>query len=99
MPSHKISDPLAALDALAPDLIPAALVRLAARMSAPVLPDTTASAGSDELLDPKQAAALLRTSTKYIYSHVRDLGGVRLGRGPRARLRFAKSKLLGWLGR
>jgi hypothetical protein len=87
------------LDAIPAEAIPAAIARLAARAMA--TPNTSAKLApeADELLNPEQAAAVLHTSRKYVYAHVRELGGVRLGRGPRARLRFARSKLLARIAR
>lgn len=40
------------------------------------------------LLDPKELAAALRVSVDYVYAHAADLGAMRLGDGPKARLRF-----------
>jgi hypothetical protein len=41
-----------------------------------------------DLLDPKELAAELRISVDYVYAHAADLGAMRLGDGPKARLRF-----------
>lgn len=49
---------------------------------------------ADDLLSPAEAAKLLHVSTKYLYGHARELGVVRLGKGPRGRLRFRRSRLL-----
>lgn len=40
------------------------------------------------LLEPKELAAALQVSLDYIYAHAVDLGAMRLGDGPKARLRF-----------
>jgi hypothetical protein len=40
------------------------------------------------LLDPKELAVELRVSVDYVYAHAADLGVMRLGDGPKARLRF-----------
>lgn len=40
------------------------------------------------LLDPKELAAELRVSVDYVYAHAANLGAMRLGDGPKARLRF-----------
>lgn len=40
------------------------------------------------LLDPKELAAELHVSVDYVYAHAVDLGAMRLGNGPKARLRF-----------
>ncbi len=99
-----VNDAVIALDAIPPDQIPAAIAHLAARIltsvsTTEVKTSATSAEVSDDLLTPAQAAALLHVSRKYIYDHVRELGGVRIGRGPRARLRFARSKVLARIGR
>jgi hypothetical protein len=45
-------------------------------------------AGVYQLLDPKDLAVALNVSIDYVYSHATDLGVMRLGDGPKARLRF-----------
>jgi hypothetical protein len=40
------------------------------------------------LLDPKELASALNVSLDYVYEHAVDLGVMRLGDGPKARLRF-----------
>lgn len=40
------------------------------------------------LLDPQELAGELRVSVDYVYAHSAELGGMRLGDGPKARLRF-----------
>jgi hypothetical protein len=44
--------------------------------------------GAFQLLEPKQLAAALNVSLDYVYAHAADLGVMRLGDGPKARLRF-----------
>lgn len=46
------------------------------------------SAGVFQLLEPKQLAQALNVSLDYVYAHAADLGAMRLGDGPKARLRF-----------
>jgi hypothetical protein len=41
-----------------------------------------------QLLDPKELAGTLKVSVDYVYAHAADLGVMRLGDGPKARLRF-----------
>lgn len=41
-----------------------------------------------QLLDPKELASALNVSLDYVYEHAVDLGVMRLGDGPKARLRF-----------
>lgn len=44
--------------------------------------------GAFQLLEPKQLAQALNVSVDYVYAHATDLGAMRLGDGPKARLRF-----------
>jgi hypothetical protein len=44
--------------------------------------------GAFQLLEPKQLAHALNVSLDYVYAHAADLGVMRLGEGPKARLRF-----------
>jgi hypothetical protein len=46
------------------------------------------SPGAHQLLDPKELARALNVSLDYVYEHAADLGAMRLGDGPKARLRF-----------
>jgi hypothetical protein len=46
------------------------------------------SPGVYELLEPKDLAKALKVSLDYVYAHAADLGAMRLGDGPNARLRF-----------
>jgi hypothetical protein len=43
----------------------------------------------DELVDAAEIARRFGVSRDYVYEHADDLGAVRLGDGPKARLRFA----------
>jgi hypothetical protein len=40
------------------------------------------------LVDARQLATELGVSTDYVYSHASELGAMRLGVGPKARIRF-----------
>ena len=44
--------------------------------------------GAHQLLGPKDLATALNVSLDYVYGHAVDLGAMRLGDGPKARLRF-----------
>lgn len=44
--------------------------------------------GPYRLMDPKDLAEALNVSLDYVYAHAADLGAMRLGDGPKARLRF-----------
>src|SRR5258708_7693801 len=73
------ADPLAVLDQIPRDLLPAALARLAARAMEPVPP------ADDRVLTPREVSGRLGVHVKWFYRHVDQLGGERLG--PRT-LRF-----------
>jgi hypothetical protein len=47
-----------------------------------------ADQGAHQLLNPKDLARALNVSLDYVYAHAADLGALRLGDGPKARLRF-----------
>jgi hypothetical protein len=47
-----------------------------------------AGPGSHQLLNSKDLARALNVSPDYVYAHAADLGAMRLGDGPKARLRF-----------
>lgn len=44
--------------------------------------------GVYRLLEPKELASVLNVSLDYVYAHASELGAMRLGEGPKARLRF-----------
>lgn len=44
--------------------------------------------GQAELVDAAEVARRFGVSRDYLYAHAEDLGAVRLGSGPKARLRF-----------
>ena len=48
----------------------------------------TASTGTTRYCDTRTAAKTLNVSESYVREHAHELGAVRLGNGPRARLRF-----------
>jgi hypothetical protein len=49
--------------------------------------------GSKELVDAAEVARRFSLSRDYVYRHADDFGAVRLGDGPRARLRFSPAKV------
>ena len=50
------------------------------------------------LIDAAEAARRLGVSRRTVYEKAEELGAVRLGEGPRARLRFDPARLAAWLG-
>ena len=70
----KKQDPLAALDLIPRELLPAALARIGARL----LESSAVKPNGDHLLTPDQAAERLGVSTKWVYRHQDDLGAIRL---------------------
>jgi hypothetical protein len=57
------------------------------------------SATDGGLLTVSQVARRLNVSRHWVYAHKRDLGAIRLGQGPKARLRFDASAVLTALNR
>ena len=56
---------------------------------------TTDQLASDtDLLTVADVARQLKVSPQWVYAHKRDLGAIRLGRGPKARLRFDLNAVL-----
>lgn len=49
--------------------------------------------GSEEWIEAAEVARRFSLSRDYVYEHADDLGAVRLGSGPKARLRFDPSKV------
>jgi hypothetical protein len=70
--------------ALAPRVAALLLPHLRAALEPPALPPTP----TPRLLDAAELAEALGTTRGYVYDHADRLGAVRLGDGPRARLRF-----------
>ena len=56
-------------------------------------------AGESALLTVAEVAARLNVSHAWVYAHKRDLGAIRLGNGPKARLRFEATAVLAELHR
>ena len=52
------------------------------------------AAGGCALLTVAEVAAQLNVSQSWVYAHKRDLGAIRLGTGPKARLRFGARAVL-----
>lgn len=49
--------------------------------------------GSKDWIDAAEVARRLNVSRDYVYEHANDLDAVRIGSGPRARLRFEAAKV------
>jgi hypothetical protein len=49
---------------------------------------------SDALIAPKEVAAMLGCRTSWVYENAARLGAIRLGDGPKARLRFRREDVL-----
>jgi hypothetical protein len=87
-----VADDLAAalvreLAAALPEPLNAELVDAIARVVVQ-LGRSSASTSAPELLTVAEVAGRLRVSAKWVYAHQHELGPIRLGDGPRARLRF-----------
>jgi hypothetical protein len=50
-------------------------------------------ASAPELVDTAEIARRFGVSRDFVYDHAEDLGAVRLGNGPKARLRFDPAKV------
>lgn len=80
------------LDAIVPEQVPAAILRLTARLlAAPAAPTIELV---DEVLTPAEAAAILKTDVRFIYRHSRELGATRLSR---RKLRLSRRRVLRYL--
>jgi hypothetical protein len=68
-------------------------------MTAPAysLDDVARVRESGRLVDAVAVAAFLGVDRGWVYEHAGELGGRRLGSGPRARLRFSMEDVQGWL--
>lgn len=77
------------LEAFADRLADLVADRLAERLADLQPPTPTA----EPLIDASEAARRLGVDRSYIYDHAAELGAVRLGDGPNARLRFDPDKL------
>lgn len=65
-----------------------ALVEAVARRVLELLQQESLDAGAGELLTVSDVAARYRVRPSWVYAHQRELGAIRLGDGPKARLRF-----------
>ena len=88
-----MNDALAVLDAIPADQLPAAVLRLTARLVA-TPPGGEADHAADELLTPKEAAALLKTNVRFVQRNARALGAIKLSR---RKLRFSAKKVRRWI--
>ena len=77
---------LVALDAIPAEQVPAAILRLTARLVAAPAPEPA----SDRTLTPDEAAALLKVPRRWVWRNARQLGAVRLS--PRKAV-FSERKL------
>ena len=73
----------AAVEQLPPETIEAIAQRVAE-----LLREHDATTAGPQLVDAEQLARQLGLSRAWVYQHARELGAIRLGHGPKARLRF-----------
>lgn len=90
------ADALAALDAVPREQIPAAIVRLTARLIDEPRPAAVPSAADDDYLTADEVAELLKTDRRFVYRHARALGAVRLSA---RKLRFPRKRVTRFLER
>ncbi len=97
MPSPSPVDPLDNGSAwMSPEFVDAVARRMM-ELGAPVTPDESASLA--DLLTVAEVARRLNVSHQWVYAHKQDLGAIRLGDGPKARLRFDATAVLAELSR
>ena len=84
------NNPLEALDTVPVESIPAAILRLTARLVA----TPTREEPADRQLTPQEAAALLRQSVRFVWRNRRALGGVQVS--PR-KVVFSERRLRRWI--
>lgn len=53
--------------------------------------EPAAGQGASDLLTVAEVAARLRVGPKWVYAHKHELGAIKLGEGPKARIRFDPS--------
>jgi hypothetical protein len=70
-----VTNPLAPLDAIPREHIPAAIAALAARAMTP-----TEASDLDDVLTPTQLAKLLHQNVRWVYKHAKNLGGIHVSR-------------------
>lgn len=77
---------------LADTIVPEVAERIAERVLAILAAQPTAAAG--QTVDATTLATHLGVTRGFVYEHAQQLGGVRLGNGPRPRLRFDLTRAL-----
>jgi hypothetical protein len=82
------AEPAAIADAQLVDAIARRIVELLEGSRARADAARPASGSGSACLTVSQVAAQYRVSRSWVYAHQRELGAMRLGDGPRARLRF-----------
>lgn len=68
--------------------LPRETIEAIAQRVAELLSERDRRIGGPRLVDAGQLAQQLGLSRSWVYEHAQDLGGMRLGHGPKARLRF-----------
>jgi hypothetical protein len=58
----------------------------------------SSESGSEDWIDAAEVARRFSLSRDYVYEHAAEFGAVRLGGGPKARLRFSPAKVTEALG-
>jgi len=85
------ADALAVLDAITPEQVPAAILRLSARLIATPRED---AATPDEQLSVDEAARLLRVTRRFVWNHARELGATRVSA---RKIVLSRRRLVRWL--
>jgi hypothetical protein len=72
----------------AAEIAPESIERIAQRVAQLLHHDRPAPIASTHLVDANQLASHLGLTRAWVYEHAHELGAIRVGSGPRARLRF-----------
>jgi len=91
---HPAADPAAPIW-----MTPALVDAIARRVLELASPGTETVSDESALLTVSEVAARLNVSQAWVYAHKRDLGALRLGTGPKARLRFDAAAVFAELNR
>lgn len=93
LPSKPPPGPLARVRRAAAEIGPETIEKIAERVAAlmrhqPPDSDARTASPTDGLIDAEALARHLGVTRAWVYEHANELGAIRIGTGPRARLRF-----------
>jgi hypothetical protein len=92
MPTPQRRHGLAAARRIAVELTPQTVEQIATRVAQLMRhqppPDQTSPTGTPGWMTAKELAAHLKLNPAWVYEHAQELGAIRTGTGPKARIRF-----------